>query len=215
MAGPRFVVTGLGHSGTGWASRLFTALGAPCTHEGQITHTRCPRRPDGGESSWLAVGHLDVIDPEIPVVHLVRDPWAVLASTVRSRFLGSGPHRRTPHARFIYRARPVLDRPGPWARQVGWVARWDEPLGDRAGLRFRVEDANEATVAELLSHVGARVPTSATIRRVLDDLGTDTNAHDRDRPEPNLTAPWVQAAPDGARFLARAEALGYPPRPGG
>lgn len=208
-----FFVTGLGHSGTGWAAKLLSRLGAPCAHEEHATHEGF-ELPDQGESSWLAVGWLEEIPPTVPILHLVREPLAVLRSIYRSDFLGAGLASDTPHAAFARSRCPELESyPGGLERQVAWVARWGAPLEARSGvLRLRIEDASPELLNGALRFVGARRRSAADIAEALEALGTETNAHDREADDSAVSWERVAECAAGPAFLARAERLGYGPQ---
>lgn len=59
---PRFVITGIGHSGTGYIAQVLQKCGIPCGHEA-FFHTilwETPPHPKvWGDSSWLFFGYLD------------------------------------------------------------------------------------------------------------------------------------------------------------
>lgn len=77
-----YLITGCGHSGTGYAAKLLTSVGIPCGHEAyeagidEINLSRCPdERPPVADSNWRAWQniHLDVYS-EAKIIHLVRNP---------------------------------------------------------------------------------------------------------------------------------------------
>ncbi|MFW6034492.1 MAG: hypothetical protein ACOC9R_05080, partial [bacterium] len=141
-----FVVTGLGHSGTGWAAQLFSRLGVPCGHERWFNPWR--QTPGGNDSSWLAVPHVDDLPAGWRIVHLVRDPLKVAQSYARQDnerdYRGVSPW-------YVYaeRHRPDMFTADTLVgRVIDRVAGWDAPLLDRDDVhRVRIEDCRDPEVA--------------------------------------------------------------------
>lgn len=206
-----FLVTGLGHSGTRWAARLFSALGHECGHE--RWHNFKPYQgmstPD---SSWLAVPNLDRLPAGTRVVHLVRDPLLVLRSILRIRFLHDC-NASSPYTAYVRRRRPDVWNAGDQlARAAAYVARWDAPLEHRESTwLLRIEDAGPDAVADTVEWATSERPNVAGVAELLRELGTKTNTHVAHRMPAgvDLTTEQVTACPHGGEFLARAERLGY------
>lgn len=82
-----FLITGCGRSGTAFYSKVVSAAGLPCYHEGFFNWDDTKNRKNiekflgspAGESSWYAVPYLNELTG-VPVVHVVRHPKAVAAS---------------------------------------------------------------------------------------------------------------------------------------
>lgn len=210
----RFLVTGTGHSGTGWAARLFTALGHACGHEEQYRPGRLGPlcAPD---SSWLAVPHLGGLPEGTPVVHLVRHPLAVIAS-----FLRSGTYRHADTAcvytRHTYRMLPGLHAAGDeLGRCIVRTCEWDRPVAAYTPhLVVRIEDCAPTaphaaeTVQEMVAFATGRTPPTDEVLRVLGELGTRGNAH---APGAAAALTWgrVLAHPLGEQVAQRCREYGY------
>lgn len=177
----RFVVTGLGHSGTGFAARLFSLLGHACGHERWFNPRK--QRLGGNDSSWLAVPFVADFPAATRVVHLVRDPLRVAQSYARQE--NEQEFRWTAYYEFARRWCPEMFEPETVVgRVLARVVLWDDSLFGRDVLRVRVEDCQDPEVAaDMVEWATGRRPGEARVRRVLARLGTDVNAHARDRPE--------------------------------
>lgn len=209
-----FVVTGSGHSGTGWAARLFTQLGHECGHEQQYNPARCGPLTTA-DSSWLAVPHLADLPEGTPVVHLVRHPLTVIKS-----FLRSGTYRRTDTAcvytRHTYRMLPELYAAGDeLGRCIVRVCEWDRPVVDYTPrLVVRIEDCAPAvpraveTAQETVAFATGQTPPAEQVRRVLGELGTRSNTHAPGAATP-LTWERVLHHPLGERVMQRCREYGY------
>lgn len=204
-----FLVTGCGRSGTGWAARLFTELGYPCTHEGQFNLTRSgPLR--GGESSWLAIPRLDSLDPATPVLRIMRDPYEVVVSAVVRGFLRDVSE---PYAAYAVQHCPeILHGPGRHsavARVIRWVALWDQPLLARKVHGLRVEASVRDVRLAVKRVTGNAHLRDAAVSSALGRVGTAINSGDRParvRPTERL---YLNRQPDGALIRQRAERFGY------
>ncbi len=93
-----FVITGCGRSGTTFMAKLFTRIGIRTSHEEFFTVHSLPFHASyftewlththtAGESSGLAVPYLPYLPPEMAIVHLIRNPVAVIASLIGLRNL--------------------------------------------------------------------------------------------------------------------------------
>ena len=83
----RFLITGTPRAATKYAARLFTACGVPCHHEGTVRPLtplvellRWYRDADGGESSWMSWTVQPLFPKPLPILHTIRNPWAVIDS---------------------------------------------------------------------------------------------------------------------------------------
>lgn len=77
MGAPRFVIVSTGRCGSSYIAKVLRDAGIYCGHENWWT-MHAPRVYDlVGDSSWLAVGHLDGYTGD--VFHLVADPMKVLS----------------------------------------------------------------------------------------------------------------------------------------
>lgn len=202
MTGPMFLVTGCGRSGTAWAARLFTALGYPCGHERQYTPWRSGPLA-APESSWLAVPHLDALGPGARVVRLIRDPYAVVASTMARGFLAD---LTDPYAAYVAEHRPDITAPGDHlGRAIRWAALWDTPLDDARHAVIAVDAATLAATAGAVAYATGASPGTAALADVLHKLGSRINAG----PRSGDVRAAVDAHPDGRLIADRAERWGY------
>lgn len=205
-----FLVTGVGHSGTGWAARVFTELGHPCGHE--RWHTPAPYAGmDGPDASWLAVPRLPLLPAGVPVVHLVRDPLAVVRSMLRIGFLGDGKHRASFYDRFVYaHQRGIETIPDHLGRVIAHVARWDVPLAG-TGRLLRVEDATVERTAGVIEYATGTRPDRRRLEATLAAFGTRVNRHAPERTHMDRATTWARIAahPLGGELIARAKTYGY------
>lgn len=201
-----FLITGCGRSGTGWAARLFTGLGFPCSHEGQFNlATHGPLR--GGESSWLAIPHLDSLDPSIRLLRIVRDPYEVVQSVMARGFLLN---TVGPYEQYTLKHCPLIGYGnGHLSRAIRWVDFWDRPLDWRAHETLFCNDPATGLVNSVLHATGEEMSISKVLA-VMDEIGTRTNtnvAYPIGRHIP--TREEIDAHPEGARVRRRAERFGY------
>lgn len=173
-----FLITGNAHSGTGWASELFTRLGFPCGHE-QWFNTDSHELL-GSDSSWLAVPFLDELPVGTPIIHLVRHPVKVLKSYLRTDEQ-EDPYQTSPHYRFMCTHRPYICNSGSLPeRAVRRVCTWDEPLFHMNVLRVRIEDCQDPVVVKaMVQYATDRFVSLQEVDQQIRFLGTDHNAHAR------------------------------------
>lgn len=207
-----FVVTGTGHSGTAWAARLFTELGFPCGHE--RWHNLSPYAGMGGaDSSWMAMPRLGQIPEGTPVVHLVREPLAVLRSALRTRT--GDPEWVRPYDEFVAHHRPDIAEPvDPLDRWIRHVARWDAPADAYPHrVRLRVEDAGDpARVADVVEFATGQRPNESAVACVVARLGTRVNTHAPSHYGRDREVAWerVLSRADGWELAAASDKYGYP-----
>jgi len=175
----RFLITGVGRSGTTYAARLLCELGLPTSHE-RVYSTGARPRPEywyeaAGEVSWLAAPYVGDFYPG-RVALLVREPLAWLRSWTRSM-------RGEEHGRFLrrhvtYRVHSAASRLRLWVEWNGRILREVQALpvfrvedlctleGARALLRF-ADAGVERTIAD--------DQVEAALERVPTDLNTAGN----------------------------------------
>jgi hypothetical protein len=87
---PAFVVVGTGRCGTTFVAQLLSEAGVPCGHE-KVFRRRAltPSFSLAGDCSYLAVPHLASFPGT--VIHVVREPLAVIRSLVGTRFFERSP----------------------------------------------------------------------------------------------------------------------------
>lgn len=150
------VATGTGRCGTGYLSKVLASVGVKCSHEGMF----CPadnKRPSDGEirarikvrhdnawwgweaeSSWLAAPYLRW--PEMAgkqVVHLVRDPVAVINSQMRIRAFD----QQTAYLEHIVHWLPgMAEWETPEHKAAYFYVAWNELIEPFATVCHRIED---------------------------------------------------------------------------
>ncbi len=83
----RWLVTGAPCSGTMWVAEILTRSGLPTAHEMRMSPVGDGIGPFLGESSSFAPFFFRQLEPEVVVVHLVRDPFETVRSMMRKRVL--------------------------------------------------------------------------------------------------------------------------------
>jgi len=162
------VGSGTGRCGTGYLSKVLSSVGVNCSHEGifapvehkpptdEEVHKRIQVRHDNAwwgweaESSWLAAPYLNWPDMAgKKVVHLVRDPVAVINSQMRIKAF----ERPTAYLDFIYQWLPDMAYwETPEQQAAYFYVAWNELIEPFATVRHRIED-NIRPLLEKLSIV--------------------------------------------------------------
>lgn len=169
----RFVVTGTGRSGTGYAAHLFTAAGLPCGHEAAFTdkpawgETAAPRagfvarakeplgrlrenrRRDSltlaGDASWMAVPRLAEFHG--PTFLQTRHPIPVIRSFVGTRFFSdptvAGAQHRYAAAFMRPTGNDVVDA-------MRWWVLWNQMAEKSATRWWQVEELDAVLLTDLL-----------------------------------------------------------------
>lgn len=159
---PPFVITGTGRCGTHWIAEVLGGAGLRVGHEERLAYRPFAHdwaRGIDGEVGWPAAAHLQYLDRRTRVIHLVRDPLAVMNSRLGNDKLA--PSFSPPVVRdFVTRVLPDRAVPSdPIERCVWFVTTWDELVVTRTRrlpcARFRVEDlADPAYMSALLEFIG-------------------------------------------------------------
>jgi hypothetical protein len=201
-----FLITGCGRSGTAWAARLFTELGYPCTHEGQFNLARSGPLT-GGESSWLAIPHLDSLDSSTPILRIMRDPYQVVQSAMARRFLRDpeGPYEKYA----IRHCQGLGNGRGHLGRVIRWVALWDSPLMDYRVHGLRAEWGTRDVRLAVRRATGDRGILDERVSTVLHTLGKKTNTSPLFSHTQYVTREQIDAHPDGSMIRRRAKKFGY------
>jgi hypothetical protein len=217
--GGHFVVTGSGKCGTHYLQAVLTELGVPTAHEGVLEYHPVESPPWGpfrGDSSWPAAMHLHVLCPGTPVLHLVRDPLAVVNARYGENKL-CDTHREFVIREFVRRHMPDVftDAHGDLGRALLFVERWNRHLDrtpvERPQLRYlrrRVEaissdpEALDAVVEFLAGERVGIAACEAALRRVSPETGRSSS-------HAALTWPDVEAHPNGAGLAQLAVDYGY------
>lgn len=190
----RVIITGSGRCGTAYMAHVLSVSGLACSHE-RVFHHDGPGVWEWQrfESSWMAAPFLEGFDGS--VVHLVRDPLAVVNSLVGIGFFDEnlevhGVNVAEIHAPLREYARRFLDLPDdPVEAAMAYVVAWNRMVEPYADMRVRVEDADGETFQSIArlggAHHGApdfaamlgRVPTNINSRRraelTWDDMTDD------------------------------------------
>jgi hypothetical protein len=140
---PRAVITGTGRSGTGYMARLVTEATshATCGHEGWFAELGDRTPGLDVDSSWLALPAIEAGTWAGPVVHVIRNPVATVASLLRTEFFGV--NAATPYPAFAMTHCPEAADAlavSPVAAAVEFWARWNARCAAAAALTVRLED---------------------------------------------------------------------------
>jgi hypothetical protein len=141
----RFLITGIGRSGTRYAATLLSNAAIACGHEQAFTpetksvddgYGRALRFELDGDSSWYAAPFVADLPPDVIVCHQLRHP---------AHWIGSWCAGRTVETiRFLRRWAGPYEH-GPDAAAALWV-RWNLGIAraleerDRPWVRYRVEE---------------------------------------------------------------------------
>jgi len=180
------------------------ALGHACGHEELFTPdtTAVPDFGDAqGDVSWLAAPFLNDLPDGTLVLHQVRDPLATIRSIVGVRMFQTKPHplmqlryrlqyhhirfaRPITNARFIRFAAThcpgIFDLPDETSRAAAYWVRWNRMIEKAASdrdlgyERYRVEDLDDARLAQLDRRLGGTATTD-DVARIRGELGTSTH----------------------------------------
>lgn len=197
-----YVITGCAASGTGWASKLLTALGSPCGHECVYTHLgRVSAGTYEGDSSWYAA---PMVVKDEPSVCLMRSPLAVVRSLLELQAFHNIDYYS---ARYYLQTIPEIgEAADPLGRAIRYVAWWDRDIAERLPI-FRIEDADPNNVVTLFGYLTGRHP-EASVVDTLGALDTDVNSHGGD--QSTITWKHVRDHPDGELLIEKAQRFGYP-----
>ncbi len=214
-----FVVTGTGRSGTGYISRLLTALGARCGHEA-IFHPATQKPvvnfgPYQGDASWLAAPWIPQLHPDVVVLHQTRDPIDVARSHLGIHFFhdDADPSYR-PYQQFVRNHSDVYTHTDPLERFMRYWILWNENVerlcADRSPadhLRYRVEDLTPELVSRILALLGRSAQRTAIVA-ALTHCDPQYNHRRRDD-----TVAWEMLPECALRepFLVLAQRYGYSP----
>jgi hypothetical protein len=216
-----FVVTGSGKCGTHYMQAVLVELGLPTAHEGVLEYHPVEAPSWGefrGDSSWPAAMHLHTLAPDTPVLHLVRDPLAVVNARFGQNKLGDA-HPEFVIRNFVRRHMPQVftDADDDLGRALLWVERWNRHVERTPALRphlryvrRRVEDISadprllDSVVEFLAGESRGRDVCAAAQRKVGLDIGRSSN---------HATLTWadVRGHPNGAGLVQLAVDYGYNP----
>ncbi len=186
----RFLVTGIGRSGTGYAAKLLTNAKQPCGHEvgfGPKTTSAAAalQRLDSlrlvGESSWYAAPFIRDLPSDVVILHQVRHPrswigsWCAPRAPTTMEFLRQrvGPYQHTPEqAARLWLAYNLAIEQQSVGRSYYVYRPKDAPaaLAEALGIpRHVMRHADGATP----KNVNHRKRSSVTLRDVPDGLVLD------------------------------------------
>ena len=83
----KFVITGTGHCGSGYISKVLSGLEIFTGHESIFRPTPCEANHLVGDSSMLAAPYLDHLPEGCKVIHQIRDPRLFIRSMFSNRTL--------------------------------------------------------------------------------------------------------------------------------
>lgn len=184
----RFIVTGTPRSGTRYSAKLMAALGLACEHEKTLrpsaTVLEVARWPeaDSGESSWMAWSVLSLLPCEVPVLHTIRDPWAVIDSLTNRNAIMNPIGERDSQVQSVRRLIDaylpgVMQMPERVDRAAAFVLGWNRLIDERVPTRlwFPVDRLDVDHVALALRYIGTS-RTTAEIEAALAEVSTSTNS---------------------------------------
>lgn len=196
----RFVISGTGRSGTKYAASILNAMQIPCGHESIFT-AEGPREWGNarGDSSWMAAPFLEGFDGT--VIHLVRDPLAVVNSLVGIGFFDETVTGHEPYRGFVREHLPAAFlSDDPVMRAATFVRLWNELIEPLADLRIKVEDLPEPSTAQALARAVGAEPGLVFVDEQIRRVPTDINHR------PRAALGWTDMP---SRLRDHAEAYGY------
>lgn len=194
----KYIVTGTGRSGTVYMARVLTDLGVPCGHESIFNHDaevvvmRRFHRFDPptisicsdnsgwlnlnnivADSSYMAMPYLDHEDiNEVPIIHVVRNPLAVISSFVKDlnyfNNVKDNPFNKGNWEEWIYKIVPEIGSGrDPIERACIYYVLWNkriEQAQNRPYLRHKAEEPFKDEFFEFLGM--ARQPVTFINKRI-------------------------------------------------
>lgn len=217
-----FVITGTARSGTAWVAGILQELGLDAKYQhtfGQDklhdwnallqagAHNIEPIKKFSthGEVSWAAAAYIPLLDPAVPVVHLVRDPLKVVRS-MYGQFLSPAADQGMYTALMLDHLGSTISlmQEEDYCMHYWW--KWNHLIEDRSFLRMPLEDLNDGTDSwvELLDRLGEH----KSINQITDALhaGVPHNLglpKARDYVWTDFSIPWLN------EIIAMAQRYGY------
>lgn len=168
-----YLIVGTGRSGTVGGAKLLNSLGIPCGHECIFTNKGfdsknkknskaaiwCGEKNEfqdlRAESSYMACPFIKDLNPETQIIHLVRNPFDVVASFVYGLKYFQFNKPSNSYENFIYHHLPVLkENLEPIERAVTYYIQWNEMIEfnsfGKKYIKHQVEDGNK----KLLDKIG-------------------------------------------------------------
>jgi hypothetical protein len=199
-----FLITGLGRSGTGWASAIMTALGYPCGHEA-VFGPNGPGRFVQPDSSWLAVPHASAVHEVlgVPVIRMIRDPYEVAASAYARGFLAD---LDDPYAAYaIKHCSMISEASDHLGRVLRWVGFWDWTLDTVPHMDVML---NSPDVRGMALYATGTEPTPGEVSQARRLVGSRVNANAH-TPKARPSRAHIDDHYDGHLIRSRAERFGY------
>ena len=211
----RFIITGVGHSGTGWAYKAMNYLGFACGHE-WIYNFRDVHRWGNlqGDSAWPAAALLDKMPPNTHVAHLVRDPIEVVTSAHLAGFTNLR-ICNTPYMKYVTRHLPYMQEiSDDYERAMAWVFAWNRLAERKAeGIpfrRFRIEDisTDPHQLRLFCAHLTGVLPEQKVVKDVMSIIPTNYNSHRKGK-DPITWGDLPDSSPWRQRLAEMAVEYGY------
>lgn len=210
--GLRFVLTGTGHSGTGFFASVMNRLGFPCGHEGIFTYGVKSRGDLVGDSSALAapkLGQLREVNPDICIFHQVRHPALFVRSMQVRRGLfregqGYGDYMLK-HAPEAAKYQEGRDPTAEWAAMF-WM-EWNDMIRPYANTRWQIEGMGVGPIMLALAHLNSDVSPDRVVEVLkMDDLNWNRHVPEDSDPLPEGV---LESMPFYGRLVDTAERYGY------
>lgn len=198
-----FVVTGCGRSGTGYTSHLFQAMGIRCGHESVFNYGKA-KKGFTADSSWMATPLLLAApQPELKVLHQIRNPVRVIRSMVGG---GSFDKPDDLYNQFADRHMESHFEPGDSAlvKCMKFWLYWNQMAArlyeDHRYFRYRLEDM---PVGRIVDFLDLGIP-SETVDRAVRDTGKTVNSRPR-----CSTVSWASFIDNGLKQAIAFQAAEY------
>lgn len=204
-----FVVSGCALSGLARTSRVLTALGAPCGHEGvfrpeafQAGRTLYWPPRVAGDASWYAAPVLGKLPGGTIVLHQTRHPLDTIADLVRTAFF----EREGEHRHFVQDFVPETKLGGPVVRCMRFWLEWHRMVEAAADYddivyrRVQLESLDAGTFVETAALFGisrSRASAEHILREIQGPAPRPRKLRWDDLPDGKLRDDLVDAA---ARF---------------
>ncbi len=121
--GLKGLIVGCGRSGTGFVANYLTDNGLPSGHEDlfDVYGCRVSNSELEYESSWYAVPYLQILDPSVRILHVVRHPEKVAASFFRIGLFDKRPWQHITKGNAVKFASGALLSPGAAVERIEFV----------------------------------------------------------------------------------------------
>lgn len=189
-----FIVSACGRSGTMFTWQTLNRLGIRTSFEeffqSQVRPMDCweafqqwlDETHTCGEVSSLSAPHLGFMPESVTVIHLVRNPVAVIASLLGGKNFEK-PLAWSRNVKFNFRHLPQLDRMDrPAVLAMKYWLYWNELIAPQAEAMFKAEDLyslNTGQLKRLTELVGGEFSVSVA-EAAMGHLGRTWNAGNRD-----------------------------------